>query len=42
MECNTEKGAIIDLGSLYAELSQLSDNRDVRGVRYKLVQKSGR
>lgn len=37
MECNTETGYVIDLGSLYAELSKLSDKRDLRGIRYQLV-----
>jgi predicted transposase YbfD/YdcC len=37
MESNTEEGCVIDLGSLYAEMSQLTDNRDARGMRYHLV-----
>lgn len=37
MESNTEKGIVIDLGSLYAEMSKLTDNRDARGIRYQLV-----
>jgi hypothetical protein len=37
MKSNTEKSVIFDLGSLYAELSQLTDHRDARGVRYELV-----
>lgn len=37
MKSNTENGVVIDLGSLYAELSQLTDSRDARGLRYELV-----
>lgn len=37
MECNTEREVVIDLGSLYAEMSRLTDNRDARGIRYQLV-----
>ena len=37
MECNTEKGIVFDMGSLYAEMSKLSDRRDARGIRYRLV-----
>jgi hypothetical protein len=37
MECNTEKGIVFDLGSLYAEMSKLSDRRDARGICYQLV-----
>jgi hypothetical protein len=37
MECNTEKGNVFDMGSLYAEMSQLTDCREARGIRYQLV-----
>ena len=37
MECNTEEGFVFDMGSLYAEMSKLSDSRDARGIRYRLV-----
>jgi len=37
MESNTEKGIVIDLGSLYAEMGKLTDRRDARGIRYQLV-----
>ena len=37
MKSNTESAIVIDLGSLYTELSKLSDCRDARGVRYELV-----
>ena len=37
MECNTEKGIVFDLGSLYGEMSKLSDSRDARGIRYQMV-----
>jgi predicted transposase YbfD/YdcC len=37
MKSNTEKAVVFDLGSLYAELGQLTDNRDGRGIRYQLV-----
>jgi predicted transposase YbfD/YdcC len=37
MKSNTEEAIVFDLGSLYAELSQLTDNRDARGLRYQLV-----
>ena len=37
MECNIEREVVIDLGSLYAEMSGLTDNRDARGIRYQLV-----
>jgi predicted transposase YbfD/YdcC len=37
MESNTEAGQVIDVGSLYTELSKLTDHRDARGIRYQLV-----
>jgi len=37
MESNTEGEVVIDMGSLYAEMSKLSDKRDARGIRYQLV-----
>jgi len=36
MECNTEVGYIIDIGSLYERFQQLTDSRDARGLRYPL------
>ena len=37
MKSNTEAGKVFDVGSLYAELSKLTDSRDLRGIRYQLV-----
>ena len=37
MKSNIESAVVIDLGSLYTELSKLSDRRDARGIRYELV-----
>jgi len=37
MKSNTEKAVVFELGSLYAELSQLTDKRDARGIRYQVV-----
>ncbi len=37
MECNTERAVVFDLGSLYAEMSKLTERRDARGIRYQLV-----
>ena len=37
MKSNTETGNVFDVGSLYAELSKLTDQRDARGIRYQLV-----
>jgi len=37
MESNIEREVVFDLGSLYAEMSQLTDSRDARGIRYQLV-----
>lgn len=37
MESNTKEGRVFDLGSLYTELSKLTDKRDERGIRYQLV-----
>ena len=37
MKSNIEREVVIDLGSLYEEMSKLSDNRDARGIRYQLV-----
>jgi len=31
------KGFIVDMGSLFANLMQLHDKRDARGLRYALV-----
>ena len=36
MECNTEGGQLIDVGSLYAEFCELHDSRKARGKRYRL------
>ena len=36
-EVNTEKAVVFYLGSLYAELSQLTDKRDARGILYQVV-----
>lgn len=36
MECNTEAGVIIDVGSLYAGFCELPDPRKARGKRYRL------
>ena len=36
MECNTEEGFIIDIGSLYERFQHLTDSRDARGLRYPL------
>lgn len=36
MESNTKPGFVFDLGSLYAELSKLTDLRRARGLRYQL------
>ncbi len=36
MESNTTEGVVFDLGSLYAEMSQLTDRRNARGIRYQL------
>ena len=37
MKSNTEEEVVFDMGSLYAEMNKLTDNRDVRGIRYQLV-----
>jgi predicted transposase YbfD/YdcC len=37
MKSNTETENVFDVGSLYAELSKLTDKRDARGIRYQLV-----
>jgi predicted transposase YbfD/YdcC len=37
MESNTERGHVIDVGSLYGCLQTLSDKRKRRGVRYSLA-----
>ena len=37
MKSNTKAGNVFDVGSLYAELSKLTDQRDARGIRYQLV-----
>jgi len=37
MESNTAGAVVFDLGSLYAEMSQLTDSRSARGIRYQLV-----
>ena len=37
MKSNTETGNVFGVGSLYAELSKLTDQRDARGIRYQLV-----
>lgn len=37
MKSNTKTGNVFDVGSLYAELSKLTDKRDARGIRYQLV-----
>ena len=37
MKSNTrEVGSVFDMGSLYAEMSTLTDRRDARGLRYQL------
>jgi len=36
MECNTEVGFVIDIGSLYERFQRLTDSRDARGLRYPL------
>lgn len=36
MECNTEAGVVIDVGSLYAGFCELPDPRKARGKRYRL------
>jgi len=36
MECNTEVGLVIDIGSLYERFQRLTDRRDARGLRYPL------
>src|SRR5512145_2408625 len=36
MESITSAGQLIDVGSLYAEFSQLKDRRKARGKRYRL------
>lgn len=35
--CEAKEGIVVDLGSLYAKLSELQDSRDARGKRYGLV-----
>lgn len=37
MESNTAGAVVFDLESLYAEMSQLTDSRKARGIRYQLV-----
>jgi len=37
MESNTEKGIVIDVGSLYAHFQTLKDKRKAKGLRYPLV-----
>ena len=37
MECITREGRVFDVGSLYAEFSQLQDPRKARGKRYELA-----
>jgi len=37
MKSNTKAGNVFDVGSLYAELSKLTDQREARGIRYQLV-----
>ena len=37
MECSTEEGIVIDLGSLYAHFQSLEDSRKPKGLRYELV-----
>ena len=36
MECNTEAGVVMDVGSLYAGFCELPDPRKARGKRYRL------
>ena len=37
MKSNTKAGNVFDVGSLYAELSKLTNQRDARGIRYQQV-----
>lgn len=37
MECSTETGMVIDVGSLYTKFQSLRDKRSPKGLRYKLV-----
>ena len=37
MECNTGRGVVFDVGSLYARLQELRDSRKARGLRYRLL-----
>ena len=37
MECSTEVGVVMDVGSLYAYFQTLRDSRKPKGLRYQLV-----
>lgn len=37
MECSTETGMVIDVGSLYTKFQSLRDKRSPKGLRYELV-----
>jgi len=37
MKSNTDEEVVFDVGSLYAHLQELKDNRKPRGIRYPLV-----